>query len=302
MFGRARRSLLRPFSDRRYTKGAPRHCDFPDELRDVILPWVACISNTTPRRVIACTSHPVLVYTDAPGAGHVGCVVFVDGIRTMAHTHLPAWFRDIIPGIYEYEPCADISGLALETERAPDRPAFLCCDNVGAVGTVIRGARRANLGRTIVSVFWAVDSALGTAVWIEYVATKLNCSDEPSRRCHKALEGLCSRVAGANGAPPACSDRFSRRNEICITHCAGALSRRRGGHLLGPVHPTAVATRVRTARSAPIQLPGRVSTDRNTRSIVAEFPTLKTYRISITPPLHFHVSNIVIFCFGRCTK
>ena len=181
MFGRMGRSLLRPFSARQYADGVSRTWAISDDLKEVS-PWrIARLPNPTSRRVSVADQAPVLVYTDASGECHVGCIVFIDGVRPMAHTHVPDWMRSLLPGTFEYELRATIFGLAVATELATGRAVFLCCDNMGAIGTVVRGARRTRLGRTLVSVFWTIAATYGTTVWAEYVASKLNCSDAPSR-------------------------------------------------------------------------------------------------------------------------
>ena len=35
--------------------------------------------------------RPVLVYTDACGAGHLWAVVYVDGVQHAAYTRVPEW-------------------------------------------------------------------------------------------------------------------------------------------------------------------------------------------------------------------
>ena len=126
---------------------------------------------------------PVVVYADASGGGHLGCVTFLDGGRSPAHTHSPSWFKALIPGIYEFELRAIIFGITIAAELAPGRPVLLCCDNMGVNGTIIRGASRTRLGRALCAVFWAFVAARGIRVWVEYAKSALNASDCPSRTC-----------------------------------------------------------------------------------------------------------------------
>ena len=96
--------------------------------------------------------NPAVVYTDASGEGHIGFVVFVDEILRMAHTRIPGWMSSLLPGISEYDLRANSPGPAMATELAPGRSVVRFCDNMGAAGAVIRGARRSKL-RALLSVF-----------------------------------------------------------------------------------------------------------------------------------------------------
>ena len=116
----------------------------------------------------------------------------------MAHAHMPEWLRCLLPGIFEYELCGNVVGLALACELAPGRPVFLCCDNQGAVGTVVRGSCRTELGRTLVSIFWDMAAAFGTSVWIKFVRSKLNCADKPSMCFIRLLEEQRALTAETN--------------------------------------------------------------------------------------------------------
>ena len=219
MFGRMGRALLQPFSARQYAKLSTTNWKLSDDLREVIPWWVANIDHSIPRRANAIDSHPVLAYTDASGEGHIGCVIYIDGKRTMGHTHLPQWFRDLLPGIFEYEICANIFGLAMAAELAPGRPVLLCCDNQGAKGAVIRGSCRTKLGRILVSAFWAMAAAFATSVWVEYVRSKVNCSGPASRCCAKLPLELRAVVSEPNeGAPRLSTHMFSSKRELYAAH------------------------------------------------------------------------------------
>ena len=203
MFGRAVRALIRPFSARQYAQWSPRQWALPDDLEEVIPWWVALVRPAPSKGV-----HK------RPNTG--GCLYRCVRRRTWGMRGIPRWNTPHgsypptgldtapVPGISEYEICANISGLAVANELAPGRAIFLFCDNMGVVGEGVRGACRTRLGRTLVSVFWAIADALATAVWVEYVASALNCPDAPSRRFSKISEELRTHVSETNGGahPP----------------------------------------------------------------------------------------------------
>lgn len=125
MFGRMGRALLRPFSARQYAQGTSRTWPLSEELKEAIPRRVAFVASAIPRWISACNSPPVLAYSDASGACRIGCVVFVDGIRTMAHTHMPGRIRALPPGIFEYELFGDIFALSMSLALAPRRKVLL---------------------------------------------------------------------------------------------------------------------------------------------------------------------------------
>ena len=202
MFGRMGSALLQPFSARQYDPVSSPRWGLSGDLKEVIPRRIACLSNTIPRMVYAASLPPVLAYADASGQGHIACVIFADGVRTMAHARHPDRLRILLPGSPELEICANISGLALASELAPGRSVYLLRDNMGAMRTATRGACRAKLGRTIVSISWAMAAAYSMHVWVEYVASKLNCSDAPSLFCLRRPDGLSAGVSETNGDVP----------------------------------------------------------------------------------------------------
>ena len=172
LFGRFGRAMLAPFTNRQYAKGSGR-LPLSAELSEA-LPWrIAIISNPTPRRIKFTETQPIFVYVDACGAGHLGAVCFFLWSRTTVTTHTPQWFNKET-GIFEKEQAATILGLLTANEIAPGRPLLLCCDNRGAVSTLVRGACASPLGRQFAAVFWSVAAKLGCAGWVERVTTELN--------------------------------------------------------------------------------------------------------------------------------
>ena len=75
LFGRFGRAHPAPFTARQYSKSNGR-VPISTELREVLTWWIAMLSNPVPRRISYKAGPPILIYTDACGAGHVGAVVF----------------------------------------------------------------------------------------------------------------------------------------------------------------------------------------------------------------------------------
>ena len=107
-FGRVGRALLGPFSDRQYTAATGTHHPLTDDIREALQWWIQCLERATPRRVSFNPQSPVLVYTDACGAGHIGVTLFCEGAEHRANTHLPPWFDTKKELIGEYELAAGI--------------------------------------------------------------------------------------------------------------------------------------------------------------------------------------------------
>lgn len=151
------------------------------DLFEVTPWWVRTLGADGPRRVACNFQHPVLVYTDACGDGHISAVLFFDGRTIISHCHVPQWMRSF--GIAELELVATILGLALRAEYSPGGNILLRCDNLGARGVLVRGHSRANYGRGLASAFWSIAACAKTHVWVEFARSGLNASDSPSRVC-----------------------------------------------------------------------------------------------------------------------
>ena len=122
---RSGRALLQPFPDRQYETGPADTAALPAGRRDSIPWWIAQLARTLPRIGSTRRVMPVLVYTDARGAGHIGAVIVLDGARRIHHTHAPAWFLCPKRGIFEIELVACLFVIALADPQAPGCPALL---------------------------------------------------------------------------------------------------------------------------------------------------------------------------------
>ena len=193
MFGRVGRAHLAVLSDRQYTQMSGTRFPLNDELRASLSWWVQFLSTPLPRRVYFETAHPVRVYSDASGAGHVGCVVIgPDGVVHRATSHLPCWLATVREKITEYELSGAILGLCVAQVLFPNLPVLLFCDNQGACGIVIRGSAKTSFGRALAAIFWNVAAINCRFTWVEYVRSAANLSDPDSRMC-------C--LLGANAVP-----------------------------------------------------------------------------------------------------
>ena len=123
-------------------------------------------------------------------------MVFVEGKRHVARTHLPTWFIRSGAGIFEFELVAVLLALCLAIRVAPGRSVLACCDNMGARGAVIRGSCNTVLGRALSGAFWLVAARFAVSVWIEFVRSASNPCDPPSRMCP-----LTDKPAPAEGEP-----------------------------------------------------------------------------------------------------
>ena len=111
MFGRVGRALLQPITARQYSRGVGRKHPLTPELREAPEWWVSCLDTAVPRTTMFGAPKPVLCYTDASGAGHIGVVILVNGQVLSARTHLPRRFLALKTGIFEYELAAVFFGV-----------------------------------------------------------------------------------------------------------------------------------------------------------------------------------------------
>ena len=181
MFGRFGRAHLTAFPNRQYAVSCRNMLNA--ELRDVTPWWLNAISNSIPRRVQFRPQKPILVYTDAAGSGHIGAVLVDGPMRTTVHTHLPHWLLRGDISIFEKEGAGILLGVLLAQLVDRSRPITICCDNIGANGAIIRGSCRTIIGRALVSCIWTLAAPNHTLLWVEYVRSKLNPADPPSRCC-----------------------------------------------------------------------------------------------------------------------
>ena len=187
MFGKYGRAILHEFSARQYSSMKGPTFPLSPALVETIQLWVSTLPATKPRTVSLTPPVPVVIYTDAQGAGHCAAVLFDQTPRPsmLRHTHCPPWLLDpaVGAGIFEFELLAVLLGVCLAMAHFPGRPLLVCCDNEGANAAVIRGSCRTEVGRLLSSLLWRVATESNSPIWIEYVRSNLNVADAPSRYC-----------------------------------------------------------------------------------------------------------------------
>ena len=82
--------------------------------------------------------------------------------------------------------------IANEWEDDAPMTCALCVDNKAAVSALVKGSSTSKLGTVLVNLFWNV-AARGSIRWrVEYVNTKSNAADFPSRICALPHGTRCS--------------------------------------------------------------------------------------------------------------
>ena len=124
--------------------------------------------------------------------------------KTVAPTHLPSWFIDMvnnIPGespifIFELRDAILMACVALQWPNDKHRTCVLCVDNQAAVAALVKGSPSSTPGTLLASLFWNIAAQGETLWWVEYGRAKSNDSDAPSRWCNSISGSLCTYQAG----------------------------------------------------------------------------------------------------------
>ena len=153
LFGKFGRAKPHDFTLRQYSSGEE---PLSASLLDTARWWIGTLNESIPREIRFGCPEPVVVYTDAQGAGHIAAVLLKgspDAVG-LCHTHAPPWMmnvQEVEERIFEFELTGVALGVTLAIARFPGTPIVICCDNKGAIGTVIRGSCKTQLGRDISS-------------------------------------------------------------------------------------------------------------------------------------------------------
>ena len=143
LFGKFGRAHLGPFTARQYAIGNATALN-PD-LFEVLPWWINMLNCSIPRRLSCFRGHPIVVYCDACGEGHLGVKVFDGSQCWTAHTHVPRWMQNLHINVKEM--AGAVYALCVDVEVSQKRQILLCCDNTGARGMVIRGHSKNHIGR-----------------------------------------------------------------------------------------------------------------------------------------------------------
>ena len=153
-------------------------------------------------------------HSDSQGHGHIATRALLPNDVSIS-THLPKWFLEMAFAsdaefpIYLFELAATALTDCLAAYRSDGnrRTCVLRIDNKAALAALINGSSSSVLGKVLVNLFWSVEARC-PAVWrFEYVNTKSNDADPPSRVCDSPSGVDCTRCSGE--IPPEFSRIFS---------------------------------------------------------------------------------------------
>ena len=168
--------------------------------------WYSALGNLTPRTAPFEQLSPVGAHTDAHGSGHVAAVYYANRYLS-AHIHLLEWLCAMAVSaeggspIFLYEICDAVLMVYIANERTDSTPrtCVLCVDNKAAVDALVKGSSSSDLVGALVRLFRNVASRGNARRWIEYVNTKSNSADSPSRQCNSpATRGGMQHDARSN--------------------------------------------------------------------------------------------------------
>ena len=128
--------------------------------------------------------RPVVAYSDARGAAHLG--VFIENSDNYActNTHDPRWRVDRPDtNITELETIADILALICAIAYRTGLPRLLFVDNAALASCLINGTGDASIARGIMTMFWRLSARRSVFVCSEWSPTNLQIADPPSRCC-----------------------------------------------------------------------------------------------------------------------
>ena len=195
--GRAPLAALRAWQHRsgRRDDGEP----LPEFVKEALRFFIQLLPLLPPRRFFFGRKRrrrrPVVVYTDAmydssrTPAGMVGVVIFDPEDEEARWRFSSAAVPDAIIGEFrereqyvgQLEVLAAVAAYTSRADQLTGRDVIHFIDNVGAYSGLGKGySRDVDSGRMI-SVFHTMNVALGANVWFEYVPSKANIADLPSR-------------------------------------------------------------------------------------------------------------------------
>ena len=171
----------------------------PDFVKEAIKFFIQLLPLLPPRRFFFGRKRrkrrPIIVYTDAmydknrTPAGMVGVVIFDpednESPWRFSSAAVPesiiAQFEEREQYVGQLEVLAAVAAYTSRDAQLRGRDVIHFIDNVGAYSGLTKGySRDVDSGRMI-SVFHTMNAALGANVWFEYVPSKANIADLPSR-------------------------------------------------------------------------------------------------------------------------
>ena len=194
------RGMMGPLIRRQY--GSFSHSLNTDVKRNILWRYNA-IGTLPPRSIPLTLFSPMGAHSDAQGNGHISTRALLP-IDVSLSTHHPKWFiemafaADAESPIYLFELAATVLTACLAA-YLPDgnrRTCVLRIDNKAAIDALIKGSSPSALGTVLVNLFWSVAARCPVAWWFEYVDTKSNAADPPSRVCDAPMGVNCTRRSG----------------------------------------------------------------------------------------------------------
>ena len=214
--GKLGRGMMGPLIRRQYRF---RGTNLSPELKRNLVWWYSALGNLRPRTAPSKQKKPIGAHTDAQGFGHIAAV-YVSSPRRMVHVHLPRRFCEMAEKteggspIFLYELCASILMvyIANSDHVTEARTCVLCVDNLAAVTALIKGSSSSPLAQVLVNLFRNIAAHGNTRWWAEYVNTKSNVADYPSRQCNAPEGGDCMSNEGV--IPPNFLKAFESWNNL----------------------------------------------------------------------------------------
>ena len=198
VFGRVGRAALRPLFIR---QGQPHRRRLASRLRCALRWWLEYLSTNpqqTARPRPSSQQPEWCLYTDAESTGHVGAVLVrvADGRMWHLEAQTPRCIRKALlcreTQIIAHEAAAVVVGLATFGRWMAGQRAVLFVDNQPVLNMLIKGWSRSEDTNDLVDWCWMQLATLGIDGQFEYVASKANIADGPSRRDISLLKELGS--------------------------------------------------------------------------------------------------------------
>ena len=199
LYGRTGRGVTSALIERQYTKDKSHRLNKPIEL--TIAWWKTAIEQMRPKFTPYNTPQPTLLYSDAEGGGHLGCVLIRNGQKISFSGHMAAWMSEADEarpedeitgktrepngrrdGIHHLELAAVLLAIVVGAREKPG-PLLVFVDNSSALASLIRGRSSTALGTIICLAVWRFLAETGAYPFFEWVPSASNPADEPSRAC-----------------------------------------------------------------------------------------------------------------------
>ena len=201
LMGRLGRGMMGPLIRRQYGTHATTLSPI---LKRNLLWWFNAIGSLPARSIPLRLGSPVGAHSEAQGFGHIAARSLLPEDITVS-LHLPTWLIDMTIGLEEESPififelaAAILAAcLAILRNDGNTRTCVLCIDNKAALAALIKGPSSSELGAILVNLFWSMAARCPVLWWFEYVNTKANASDPPSRVCDAPMGLARNRASGA---------------------------------------------------------------------------------------------------------